>query len=81
MGAEDDNHCKTYNHCATYCERRDGLITQVCRRRTAQAPHVPLGNLDSSAGVSDLDCAKVRLNLKVLGCIKVHFVFFVHYDH
>ena len=28
----------------TQCERRDGLITQECRRRTASAPYVPLGN-------------------------------------
>ena len=81
MGAEDDDHCNTYNHCANYCERRDWLITQVCRRRTAQAPHVPLGNHDSSAGVSNLDCAKVRLNLKVPGYIKVHLVCFVQCDH
>ena len=74
MGAED-------NHCATHCERQDGLITQVCRRRTAQAPHVPLGNHDSSAGVSNLDCAKVRLNMKVLDCEQVHLVFTIHYDH
>ena len=40
----EDNHCETYNHCANYCERRDGLITQEYRRRTASAPYVPLGN-------------------------------------
>ena len=80
MGAEDDNHCKTYNHCANYCERQDGLITQVCRRRTAQAPHVPLGKYDSSVGVSNLDCVKGRLNTKVLGYEQVHLVFFVLYD-
>ena len=74
MGAED-------NHCATHCERQDGLITQVCRRRTAQAPHVPLGNHDSRTGVSYLYHAKVRLLVKVLCCIKVHLVFFVHYIH
>ena len=70
MGAEDDNNCKTYNHCANYCERRDGLITQECRRRTAPAPHLPLGNHDSSAGVSDLDCAKVRLIVNNPSAIK-----------
>ena len=58
MEAEDD-------HCANFCERRNGLITQECRRRTAQAPHVPLGNHDSSAGVSYLDHAKVSLLVNV----------------
>ena len=81
MGAEDNNHCKTYSHCATYYERRDGLITQVSRRRTAQAPHVPLGNHNSNTGSSDLDCAKVRFNMKVLDCEQAHFVFNFHYDH
>ena len=77
----EDNNCETYNHCANYCERRDGLITQESRRRTAPAPHVPLGNHDSSAGVSNLDCAKARLNMTVLGCEQVHLVFFVLYGH
>ena len=57
----EDNHCETYNHCTNYCERRDGLITQESRRRTAPAPHVFLANHESIVGVSDLDCAKVRL--------------------
>ena len=80
MGAED-NHCKTYNHCATQCERRDGLITQECRRRTAQAPYVPLGNHDSRTGVSYMYHAKVHLLVKILHCLKVHRTFSVHYDH
>ena len=54
MEAEDE-------HCANYCERRDGLITQECRRRTASAPYVPLGNQHSIAGVSNtIDGKKTR---------------------
>ena len=56
----EGNQRKTCNHCANYCERRDKLITQECRRRTAPAPHVPLGNQDSSTGVSNPDYVKVR---------------------
>ena len=62
----EGNQRKTCEHCASYCEQQNGLITQECRRRTAPAPHVSLGNQDNSTGVSDLDYVKVRFLVYII---------------
>ena len=48
----EGNQRKTCNHSANYCQQQNELITQECRRRTASAPYVPVGNQHSIAGVS-----------------------------
>ena len=72
MGAEDDPP-RYNNRCATYCERRGDLNYPTNSRFYYR--------LDTRAVLKDPGLGSGSYHVKVLGCIKVRFIFFVQYNH
>ena len=72
MEAADDPP-RFNNHYATYCERRGDLNYHMNSRFYYR--------LNTRAVLKDPGLGSGSYHVKVLGCIKVHFIFFAHYNH